>query len=298
MDKTIDSVTKDFKSKEKKQKALSIIEKYEGLLPEGFFESAKKQIEVMLTRVSYLLQVDEQNDHDTAILIHPMVYGNYTKDSSSGICTTRNVITGEKVIQGMFYKNAYDELFSPGKNISQFDKKYVSQLTKTAEQLEDTFKDIRQIRFTVENGKLWLIEQKSVEQKSTASLIKLYFDLLKRKIIDDKTLIQSLKPEQLTELLHPVIEEASVKGLDSISGGVSGAPGAAVGRVYFSTEDLLDAKRLAKQQGEDTRCILLMHATYAGDVKAIEEATGVLSNEGGIRLTLLLLLVNTGRSHL
>lgn len=281
VDKTIDSVTKDFKSKEKKQKALSIIEKYEGLLPEGFFESAKKQIEVMLTRVSYLLEVDEQNDHDTAILIHPMVYGNYTKDSSSGICTTRNVITGEKVIQGMFYNNAYDELFSPGKNISQFDKKYVSQLTKTAEQLEDTFKDIRQIRFTVENGKLWLIEQKSVEQKSTASLIKLYFDLLKRKIIDDKTLIQSLKPEQLTELLHPVIEEASIKGLDSISGGVSGAPGAAVGRVYFSTEDLLDAKRLAKQQGEDTRCILLMHATYAGDVKAIEEATGVLSNEGG-----------------
>ena len=190
VDKTIDSVTKDFKSKEK-TKALSIIEKYEGLLPEGSL-NRQKQIEVMLTRVSYLLQVDEQNDHDTAILIHPMVYGNYTKDSSSGVCTTRNVITGEKVIQGMFYNNAYDELFSPGKNISQFDKKYVSQLTKTAEQLEDTFKDIRQIRFTVENGKLWLMS-KNLLSKSTASLIKLYFDLLKRKIIDDKTLIQSLK---------------------------------------------------------------------------------------------------------
>lgn len=281
IDAALALVKKDFKETSKNTKAVSIIEKYKSLLPEGFFESAKKQVEIMLNRVSYLLSVDEQNEHDTAILIHPMVYGNYTKDSSSGVCTTRNIITGEKVLQGMYYSNSYNELFTPGINILKFDKKYLSQLTKTAQQLEDSFKDIRQIRFTVEKGKLWLIEQKSVEQKSTASLIQLYFDLLKRKIIDDKTLIQSFKPEQLSELLHPVIDEASIKGFEEITGGVSGAPGAAVGRVYFSTEDLIDAKRLAKQQGEDTRCILLMRATYAGDVKAIEEATGVLSNEGG-----------------
>lgn len=281
IEKSLALLTEDFKKNNKNVKALDVIEKYEKSLPEGFFDSAEKQVELMLLRVSMLLDLDEQNEHDTAILISPMVYGNYTKDSSSGLCTTRDTITGEKQLQGMFYSNSYNELFTPGKNILSFDKKYLTILVKAAQQLEDSFKDIRQIRFTVENGKLWLIEQKSVEQKSTASLIQLYFDLLKRKVIDEKTLIQSLKPEQLSELLHPVIDESSIKGFDSITGGVSGAPGAAVGRVYFSTEDLIDAKRLAKQQGEDTRCILLMRATYAGDVKAIEEATGVLSNEGG-----------------
>ena len=83
----------------------------------------------------------------------------------------------------------------------------------------------------------------------------------------------------MTELLHPVIRRSFCKRPDSISGGVSGAPGAAVGRVYFSTEDLLDAKRL--KTGRRYSFILLMHATYAGDVKAIRRSNWVLSNEGG-----------------
>jgi len=281
IDETIKSLNSDFQSKSKILKPQEIIKKYEPLMLDDFFTSAAHQAEIMLSRVSYLLKIDEQNEQDTAILIHPMVYGNYTKDSSSGFCTTRNVITGEKKIQGMFYSNSYNELFSPGKDISKLDPKYVKQLVKTSQQLEDEFKDIRQIRFTIENGKLWLIEQKSVEQRSTASQIQLYFDLLNRKLIDDETLLKAFKPEQLSELLHPVIDEQSIKVLPTAVGGISGAPGAAVGRVYFTTDDLLEAKKLAKQRNEDTRCILLMCATYAGDVKAIEEATGVLSNEGG-----------------
>ena len=165
--------------------------------------------------------------------------------------------------------------------ISKLDEKYYKQLSKIASKLEDTFKDVREIRFTIENGKLWIIEQRDIDQKSTASQIKLYFDLLKRKLVTEKELINAFKPEQLSELLHPVIDDSSVKSLDKVVGGISGAPGAAVGRVYFSTDDLLEAKKIAKQKNEDTRCILLMCATYAGDVKAIEEATGVLSNEGG-----------------
>lgn len=271
----------DFQSKSKIQKPQEIITKYESSMLNDFFASSEKQAEIMISRVSRLLKIDEQNDQDTAILIHPMVYGNYTKDSSSGYCTTRNVITGEKKIQGMVYSNSYNELFSPGKEILKLDAKYVKQLVKISSQLEDSFKDIRQIRFTIENGKLWLIEQKSVERRSTASQIQLYFDLLKRNLIDDETLIQAFKPEQLSELLHSVIDEQSVKALKTCVGGISGAPGAAVGRVYFTTDDLIEGKRLAKQRNEDTRSILVMCATYAGDVKAIEEATGVLSNEGG-----------------
>ncbi len=272
------------KDKTRNSDPLKVIEKFEDRMPEGFFESAEKQACYMLRTISYLLykEKDDENDEcDTAIFIQPMVYGNYTKNSCSGSCMSRNVITGEKIIQGQFYDEAYNELFTPGKPIDKIEKKYYQQLTKISAQLEDDFKDIRQIRFTIENGKLWVIDQKSVEQRSTASQLMLYFDLLNRKLIDEKTLIDAFKPSQLSELLHPVIDFTSVKGLQKVEGGIAGAPGAAVGRVYFSTDELLEAKKLAKQKGEDTRCILLMCATYAGDVKAIEQSTGVLSNEGG-----------------
>ncbi|MCM1322383.1 MAG: PEP-utilizing enzyme [Bacteroides sp.] len=281
LNETTAEIGSTLKAKNIKLSSSEIIARYESLLPKNFYESAAEQAEVLLKRVSRLLAIDEQNENDTAILVHPMVYGNYTKNSCSGACFTRNVVSGEKKLQGQFFAEAYNELFTPGKEIETIEPKYYKQLTKIAAQLEDEFKDIRQIRFTIENGKLWLIEQKSVEQRSTASLIMLYFDLLKRKLIDDTTLLNAFKPEQLSELLHPVIEEQSVKNLPTAAGGISGAPGAAVGRVYFSTDALIEAKRLAKQHGEDDRCILLMSATYAGDVKAIEQSTGVLSNEGG-----------------
>ena len=270
-----------FRSSENSLKPMDIIRKYEGIMPDSFFESAKRQLEIMVSRVSHLLEIDDQNEKDTAILVHPMVYGNYSKNACSGYCSTRDVVTGEKKIKGQFFNTAYNEIYSPGKDISKLDEKYLKLLTKISARLEDTFKDIRQIRFTIENSKLWLIEQKTVEQRSTASQIKLYFDLLKRKLVSEIDLIHAFKPEQLSELLHPVINEASVKSLKTVEGGISGAPGAAVGRVYFSTDELIEAKKIAKQKSEDTRCILLMCATYAGDVKAIEEATGVLSNEGG-----------------
>ena len=260
---------------------IEIIRQYENFLPDAFFESATRQLEIIIARVSYLIQIDEQIENDTSILIQPMVYGNYTKNSSAGRCSTRDVVSGDKKLKGEFWERTFNIIFTPGKDISKLDDKYYKQLVKIASKLEDTFKDVREIRFTIENGKLWIIEQRDIDQKSTASQIKLYFDLLKRKLVTEEELINAFKPEQLSELLHPVIDESSVKNLEKVVGGISGAPGAAVGRVYFSTDDLLEAKKLAKQKNEDTRCILLMCATYAGDVKAIEEATGVLSNEGG-----------------
>lgn len=278
---TLKDVVETSKLKEKNDNPEKIIEKFESRMPEGFFETAIKQACVVLERVSELLYIDDQNDNDTGILIHPMVYGNYTKNSCSGSCMTRDVITGEKKIQGQFYNEAYNELFTPGKDLSKLEPKYYKALEKISSQLEDEFKDIRQVRFTVENSKLWVIDQKSVEKRSTASQLVLYFDLLKRKLITEETLIKKFKPSELSELLHPVIDFDSVKSFQITEGGIAGAPGAAVGRVYFSTDDLLEAQHLAKQKGEDTRCILLMCATYAGDVKAIEQSTGVLSNEGG-----------------
>lgn len=260
---------------------IQIMEKYAPILPAGFFDSAEIQLEIMLGKVAALLQLDDQNDGDTALVIQPMVYGNYGKDSCSGNFFTRNIVTGEKKLQGKFFEEKFDDLGSAGKDINLINAAHLKKLQQIAWNLEDDTKDIRQIRFTIENGKLWLIEQRTVEAKSTISLVKLLLDLNQRKIVDDAYVVSSVKPGQLNEILHPVIDLTTVKDFKKSSGGIAGAPGAAVGRVYFSADSLIDAQRVARQNGEDTRCILLMPATYAGDVKAIEVSTGVLSNEGG-----------------
>lgn len=258
-----------------------IIAQFEEYFPQGFFDSAIRQIELALEIISAFLRCDVQNEKDTALLIQPMVYGNYTKDSCSGDFATRDVINGEKKLQGQFFEQKFNEVHTDGKDINKIAPTHLKELQKVASLLEDTFKEIRQVRFTIENNTLWLIEQKSVDKKSTAAQIQLLLDLHARKIIDEEILINSLKPEQMSEILHPIIDMASTKKLPCSEGGISGAPGAAVGRVYFSTEALLEAQLLAKQKSQDVRCILLMSATYAGDVKAIEAGSGVLSNEGG-----------------
>ncbi|HOX92699.1 MAG TPA: PEP-utilizing enzyme, partial [Spirochaetales bacterium] len=127
----------------------------------------------------------------------------------------------------------------------------------------------------------WLIEQRQVMAKSTQADIKLYLDLYKRKVVDEKFVVGSVQPARLNEILHPVVDMSSVKKLPVTKGGTTGAPGAAIGRVYFSTEALLDAHRVAQQKGQDKRMILCMTSTFAEDVKAIEVASGVLSCEGG-----------------
>ncbi|MCL2176256.1 MAG: PEP-utilizing enzyme, partial [Treponema sp.] len=265
----------------KRKTAAAYMEEYAKYFPAGFFEDAESQILIALSEISRMLKMDEQNDSDTAILLQPMVYGNYGKDSCSGFFYSRNVVTGEKKLQGKYFTGEFNEIGSTGHEINKIDPSHLKQLEKIAWTLEDRFKEIRQVRFTVENGKLWLIEQRQVEQKSTQADLKLLLDLQKRKIVDTTYIIKALDPIRLNEILHPVINLSSVKGLTSWKGGIAGAPGAAIGRVYFSTNALLEAKKQAAQHNEDDCFILVLESSFAEDVKAIEVSTGVLTAEGG-----------------
>ncbi|MDR1566771.1 MAG: pyruvate, phosphate dikinase [Treponema sp.] len=254
---------------------------YAKYFPAGFFDSAENQLLLTLGEVTRMFQMDDQNDNDTALMIAPMVYGNYGKDSCSGDFFSRNVVTGEKKLQGKFFREKFNEVDAEGQSIDKVGDKHLKELQKIAWTLEDKFKEIRHVRFTIENSKLWLIEQRQVEQKSTQSDIKLLLDLAKRKIVDNAYVVKAIDPLRLNEILHPVIDPGSVKGLKSWKGGIAGAPGAAIGRVYFTTDSLLEAKKLAQQRGEDTRTILVAISSFAEDVKAIEVSTGVLTAEGG-----------------
>ncbi|MDR1505942.1 MAG: pyruvate, phosphate dikinase [Treponema sp.] len=257
------------------------MDEFAKFFPKGFFETAEEQLLITLGEISKMFQMDDQNDRDTALMIAPMVYGNYGKDSCSGSYFSRNVVTGEKKLQGDFYREKFNEFGSSGQPIEKIGPGHLKELQKIAWALEDKFREIRQIRFTVENGKLWLIEQRLVDQKSTQADIRLLLDLAKRKVIDNASVIKAIEPLRLNEILHPVIDPGSAKGLKSWKGGIAGAPGAAIGRVFFSTDSLLEARKQASQKSEDTRFILVAESSFAEDVKAIEVSTGVLTAEGG-----------------
>jgi pyruvate,orthophosphate dikinase len=261
--------------------AAEYMDEYAKYFPKGFFDDADDQLLITLGEISKMLQMDDQNDCDTALLVQPMVYGNYGKDSCAGDFFSRNVVTGEKKIQGDFFRGRFNQVGASGQEIGKIDPSHYKQLEKIAGTLEDKFKEIRQVRFTVENGKLWLIEQRPVDQKSTQADIRLLLDLAKRKIVDNAYVVKAIDPLRLNEILHPIINTPSVKGMKSWKGGIAGAPGAAIGRVYFSTDALLEAQKNAQKKGEDARFILVLISSFAEDVKAIEVSTGVLTAEGG-----------------
>ena len=279
--KKIADITKYINSDIKADKIKKIITEYRKLLPDDFYSDVYRQLEIVLKRISLMLSLDELDDDDAALIVQPMVYGNYGKDSASGQFFTRDVVTGEDILSGWFEQNKFNSIETKGKDIQKIGSEFLKELKKVARIVEDRFKEIRSIRFTVENGRVWLIDQRPLMSKSTQSDIKSILDLYRRKVITKEYLINAIKPEQLNEILHPIINPTSVKGFKNITGGVAGAPGAAIGRVYFTTNSLIDAYKIAHQKGLDPRLILCMNSTFAEDVKAIEVATGVLSAEGG-----------------
>jgi pyruvate,orthophosphate dikinase len=279
--RAISQLRKELNSQNVTNQERENLERYAQLLPKGFFNDAYTQIELAIKRIGTMLKLDELDDNDTAIIIQPMVYGNFGKDSASGNFYTRNIVSGAKELQGEFYQQKFDSIGASGQNINNIGPSYLGKLEKIARTIEDHFKEIRYIRFTIENKELWLIEQRAVEDKSTQADIKLTLELHSRKIIEDKQAVMSIKVNQLYEILHPIVDLQSTKKLTKLKGGISGAPGAAIGRVYFSTEALLEKHKMAQLCGEDTRFILCLSASFAEDVKAIEVATGVLSCEGG-----------------
>lgn len=215
-----------------------------------------------------------------AMLVQGMVFGNIGEDSAVGMYYTRDIITGEDRLKGSFLLNRYT-LDREGVDIYQLEEKYLNELKKIGKSIERKFKEIREIKFIIEKKKLWIINQTEVDKKSTQAHIRTLLDLLKDNIIKEDWLIEQILPGQLATLLHAVVDENSLAGIPPIKGGLTGAPGAAVGRVYFNADRLMEAHREAILKGEDTKMILCVPASFAEDVKAIEVGVGVLSSEGG-----------------
>jgi len=278
----VDKVEKKLSKTPKLDDIKAAIDIYKKYYDNKFSEDAYDQLSLILKAASAKYCESEIDvDNSLSIMVQVMVYGNFGENSYSGNYYTRNIVTGDSVIQGEFYKNEFDGADGKARDITKIEKKYFDHFTDIAKKIEANFKEIRNVKFTIEEGDFWLVEQREVNEKSTQSQIKTLLDLVKRKIISKKFIIENIKPNQLNELLHPVIDPTTVKNIKTIKGGIAGSTGAAIGKVFFSTSKLLEEHKKAIMTGGDTNLILVMPASYAEDVKAIEVAQGVITTEGG-----------------
>ena len=240
------------------------------------------QLEALIKSAAKRYHDPELDEDDSmAVMIQGMVFGNVGEECSVGNYYTRDIISGDDKLQGRFLYNSYTLMGEEGEDIHTLGPAYLEELKKIGKSVERKFREIREVKFIVENKKLWLINQTPVDRSSTQSQIRTLLDLMKEGSVEERWVVEQIPPGQLATLLHPIIDEKSISGMKVVPGGLSGSPGAAVGRVFFSADKVMEAHRDALLKGEDTRLILCVESSFAEDVKAIEVGQGVISVEGG-----------------
>jgi len=220
-------------------------------------------------------------DHwGTAVNVQAMVFGNMGEDSATGVAFTRNPSTGAKEIFGEYLINAQGEDVVAGirtpRNLNHMNKsmpKIFKKLKKIFKLLENKYKDMQDIEFTIENKKLWMLQTRSGKRTARAA-IKIAVDMVKEKLISNKNAILRIDPNTLDTLLHPTLDEKAEKKI--IASGLPASPGAASGKVTFTADQ---AEKL-KEQMQDT--ILVRIETSPEDINGMHAAKGILTARGGM----------------
>ncbi len=220
------------------------------------------------------------DDLGTAVNVVAMVFGNMGNDSGTGVAFTRNPSTGEKELFGEYLANAQGEDVVAGirtpKKISQLKEdmpEVYDQFVKVAEMLEKHYKDVQDLEFTIERGKLWMLQTRNAK-RTGASAIKIAVDLVEEGIIDKATAVTRVEPGHLDALLHPMIDPS--EKLEVLAKGLPASPGAASGKVVFSPDE---AEILAK---EGEKVILVRIETAPDDFHGMVAAQAILTARGGM----------------
>ncbi|HBG59684.1 MAG TPA: pyruvate, phosphate dikinase [Anaerolineaceae bacterium] len=222
----------------------------------------------------------------TAVNIVTMVFGNMGDDSGTGVAFTRDPQTGEKVIFGEYLLNAQGEDVVAGiRNTTKIEnlKNDIPEAYETfieiAQKLEKHFRDMQDVEFTIERGKLWMLQTRTGKRSAKAA-IKIAYDMVNEGMITKEEAIMRVTPEQVDNMLHPQFsQEAKDKAVREkrfFAKGVNASPGAAVGQVYFDA-DL--AEKMHKAEGKDV--IMVRPFTKPDDVHGMLAAKGILTSEGG-----------------
>ncbi|MEA4949336.1 MAG: PEP/pyruvate-binding domain-containing protein, partial [Petrimonas sp.] len=241
----------------------------------------------------------------TAVNVQAMVYGNMGKTSGTGVAFTRDAATGEDIFNGEYLIDAQGEDVVAGvrtpqeitlegsrrwaklQGVSEEERaaKYPSleealpecakELIETQQKLEDYFKDMQDLEFTIQDGKLWLLQTRS-GKRTGAAMIKIAIDMLHQGYIDEKTALKRCDPEKLDELLHPVFDKKALAAAKPVTNGLPASPGAAAGQVVFHADE---AEEWAK---EGKKVILCRIETSPEDLRGMATAQGILTARGGM----------------
>ncbi|MBI5179617.1 MAG: pyruvate, phosphate dikinase [Nitrospinae bacterium] len=216
----------------------------------------------------------------TAVNVQSMVFGNMGSDSGTGVAFTRNPSTGENKFFGEFLVNAQGEDVVAGirtplhtDGMSKVFPHATSDLLKIAKRLEDHYKDMLDLEFTIQDKKLYMLQAR-VGKRTAAAAVKVAVDLVAEKKISKTTAVQRIEPEKLDELLHPTIDPKAK--LHVIAKGLPASPGAAVGQVVFSSPE---ARQLAEKKGTP---ILVRLETSPEDLSGMAASKGILTVRGGM----------------
>ncbi len=229
-------------------------------------------------------------DWGTAVNVQAMVFGNMGDDSATGVAFTRNPATGEKIFYGEYLVNAQGEDVVAGirtpqpinKNtktdpnqvtLEELMPEAYKQLEEIQRKLEQHYKDMQDIEFTIQHGRLWMLQTRT-GKRTAAAAVRIAVDMVEEGLIDKETAVMRVQPEQLDQLLHPTFDPKAEKKV--IAKGLPASPGAATGRIVFSAED---AEEWAKK-GE--KVILVRIETSPEDIGGMDAAEGILTQRGGM----------------
>lgn len=232
--------------------------------------------------IVYRRMNDIPADWGTAVNVQAMVFGNMGNDSGTGVAFTRNPSTGENKLYGEFLMNAQGEDVVAGIRtpmpIDQLNKTMpdvYEQFTNIAQKLEKHYRDMQDMEFTIERGKLFMLQTRNGKRTAAAAL-QVAVDLVHEGMITEEEALLKIDPRSLDSLLHPTFDTAAIKKLKPVAHGLPASPGAACGRVYFTAANAIEAAK----RGE--KVILVRLETSPEDIEGMYASEGILTARGGM----------------
>ena len=218
----------------------------------------------------------------TAVNVQSMVYGNMGDDSATGVAFTRDPSTGTNKFYGEFLVNAQGEDVVAGirtplpvAELKKWNKSVFGQLLEIKDKLEAHYKDVQDIEFTIERGKLYMLQTRN-GKRTGAAAVKIACDMVKEKLIDEKTAIMRVPANDLTQLLLPSFDPAAKNSAEVLATGLPASPGAAVGKLAFTAAEAVERT----EAGETV--LLVRKETSPEDIDGMHCAAGILTSTGGM----------------
>ncbi len=232
--------------------------------------------------IVYRRMNDIPSDWGTAVNVQSMVFGNMGNTSGTGVAFTRNPSTGEKKLYGEYLMNAQGEDVVAGirtpmsiDQLAETNKEVYEQFVEIARRLEDHYKDMQDMEFTIERGKLYMLQTRNGKRTARAAL-KIACDLVEEGMISTDEALLKIEPKQLDALLHPTFDEKVIKKAKPVAKGLPASPGAACGKIAFSAEEAVERAN----KGE--KVVLVRLETSPEDIEGMYAAEGILTARGGM----------------